>query len=233
MTITLVIAPMDEELEALKQKLKNYKEKVYGDIKGFEFRAKKGKVIAIKGCVGKANTAYDIGYMAAKYDIKRIINYGVAGSLVDELVPLKVVVADKVCYYDCDLTSGGEYKLGQMAGEELYFETDKKVLKVLEKLNTTLDISVGTIISGDSFATKANMTDELLKNFDNPLCVDMESGATAQISHRLNIPFTIIRAISDKVFAEDNGGMFAEFCEMSSRRAASIVLHILNNEYVD
>ena len=27
MTITLVIAPMDEELEALKQKLKNYKEK--------------------------------------------------------------------------------------------------------------------------------------------------------------------------------------------------------------
>ena len=57
MTITLVIAPMDEDLEALKQKLKNYKEKVYGDIKGFEFRAKKGKVIAIKGCVGKANTA--------------------------------------------------------------------------------------------------------------------------------------------------------------------------------
>ncbi len=229
----LLIAAMPEELDALKDKLSKFKEKSYGVIKGIEFKTKKGNVFAFVGKVGKANTAFNIGYLAAQMDIKRIINFGVAGSLSKNIVPLDVVVAEKVCYFDCDLTSDPKYKLGQMAGEELYYLADPTINRILNKINTTLNIKTGTIISSDSFATKANMTEDLLKHFDNPLCVDMESGAVGQISHRLNIPFTIIRAISDMVLAESNTDMFNEFLEMSSRRAASTVLHILNNEYVD
>lgn len=234
MKYTLIICPMSEEFDELKAKIEKYKETAYGNISGIEFNSKAGKCFAFIGKIGKTNIGFDIGYLSNQLKIGRIFNVGVAGSLKAEIVPLSVVIATKVCYYDADLTAGGKYVIGQMAGEELYYETDKKILKLIDQVNTTVTIYKGTIISGDSFATSKNMSAALLTHFDDPLCVDMESGAVGQAARRLGVPFTVIRAISDNVFAEgDNSAIFNEFLSLSARRAASVLMHILNNEVVD
>ena len=236
MEITLLVAAMQSEYDALLKNLDHYKVKTYGEkeIEGVEFHAKKGKCILVKGGVGKSNSGFIIGYMAALFNIKRIINFGIAGSLNENVVPLNVVVADKVAYYDVKapipLTG---YATGNDSQTLKYYETDKRVLKMLDKINTTLTIEVGTIISGDRFADKENMTKELLANFDNPLSVDMESASLAHIANNLNIPITIIRAISDSVFADDNSSMYEEYEDLSTTRAATTVMHILNNEYTE
>lgn len=228
----LIICPMKEELEALKGKITDKKEVTINDINGVEFDTKKGKCLAILGRIGKANIGFDLGTILSKYKVERIITLGVAGSLKKEIVPLNIVVANKVCYYDVDATSSN-YKLGQLPQEELYFECAKDFLDDLNKLNTTLTISKGLIITGDSFATYKNMTKELLANFDDPLAVDMESATVGQIAHRLNIPFNVIRGISDNINEdlEAQQDSFEEFLVLSSNRAAAILMHLLNEEY--
>jgi 5'-methylthioadenosine/S-adenosylhomocysteine nucleosidase len=237
MKINLVICPMKEEMDELLKKVGTYTTESYGEISGYQFKIGAENYFAFLGKIGKTNIGYDIGYLAAQLSIGKIYNVGVAGSLKADIVPLNVVVADKVCYYDADLTAGGnsKYALGQMAGEEdLYFHADKEPLSNIEKLNTTLTIRVGTIISGDSFATKGNMKEDLLKHFDNPLAVDMESGAVGQAAKRLRVPFTVIRGISDNVFGEgDNNEVFYEFLSLSARRAASVFMHLVNKEYTE
>ena len=160
---------------------------------------------------------------------------GVGGSLDPTLVPLNVVVADKVCYYDCDLTPAGDYLLGQMADNPLYFECDKELVKELTNTTTTLTVRKGTIISGDSFGTHKNMTAELLKHFDNPLVVDMESAACGQVALRLNVPFVVIRSISDNIIDDEKcqADIYEEYLEMSAKRAASVLVHYLNKDMLE
>lgn len=237
---SVIVCPMDEEMEELKAVLESRNialtEYQDGVIRGYEFAEEgKGKFLAFVARIGKTNIGFDLGYLAALFDLKRIIVVGVSGSLKEDIVPLQVAIADKVAYYDCDLTMDGtgKYKLGQMAGEDLYYEADKEMLKKIDDLNTTLTIHVGTIISGDSFATRKNMSAELLKNFDDPISVDMESASVAQIAHRLHIPFFVIRGISDQVLGEQNGAEFAEFLHPSARRAATVFVHLLKDEFLD
>jgi len=233
MKTTVVIFPMEEEMNELLPKLKEYKKVSYGMIDGIEFKAKRANVFAFVSGVGKTKIGLKIGYLASKLDIKEIYNVGVAGSLVKSIVPLNVVLATKVGYYDVDITAAGNYVLGQMSHEPMYFEADKNNLELIEKINTTLTLKKGTIISGDSFATQKNMTEDFLKNFDNPILVDMESAAVGQCAHDLDIPFTIIRGVSDYIFAESNGNMFEEYLPLSARRAASVLLHLIEDPFVE
>ena len=232
MKTTLVVFPMEDEFKELLPKLSEYKKVTYKNIEGIEFTTKRAKVFAFVSGVGKTKIGLKIGYLASQLDIKEIYNVGVGASLKEDIIPLTVVLASKVAYYDVDLTADPKYKLGQMSKEPLYFEADKKTLATVDKLNTTSVVRIGTVLSGDSFATKNNMTEELLKNFDNPLLVDMEAAAVGQVAHDLKLPFTIIRGVSDYVFAEDNAGTFEEFVGPSARRACSTLLHIIQDPYI-
>lgn len=231
----VIVCPMQEELGALLGKLDSYSEADYGLIKGYKFDTKRGECFAFVAKIGKTNIGFDLGYLASKMDIEAIFNIGVGGSLDPTLVPLNVVVADKVCYYDCDLTPAGDYLLGQMADNPLYFECDKELVKELTNTTTTLTVRKGTIISGDSFGTHKNMTAELLKHFDNPLVVDMESAACGQVALRLNVPFVVIRSISDNIIDDEKrqADIYEEYLEMSAKRAASVLVHYLNKDMLE
>lgn len=234
--ISAVLCPMQEEYDELVGELAKAgiegKEASYGPLKGLGFSVgSKGKFFAFVARIGKANIGFDLGVLSSLVSIKEIYVIGVAGSLSPDIVPLSIVVADRVCYYDVDVTEGGKYRLGQMAGEEdLYFYPDQELLKKVDDVNTTLTVYKGTILSGDSFATKKNMNEEMLKNFESPLAVDMESGAAAQIAHRLKVPFFVIRGISDQVNGESNGAEFSEFLNASARRAATMFVHLVTDD---
>jgi len=228
----LILCPTTEEFKVLESKVEVIEKKKYNDIESFKFETKKDLCLCILAKIGKANVGYDIGYIASQEKITRIICLGVAGSLHKEIVPLNVIVATKVCYYDVDATSCN-YKLGQLPQEDLYYECDKEFYKGLVELNTTIVVKQGLIITGDSFATINNMTQGLLDHFDNPLAVDMESAAVGQLAKRLQVPFNVIRGISDNIIddLQVQQSTYEEFLNLSSRHAASIMLHLLNEDY--
>ena len=65
-----------------------------------------------------------------------------------------------------------------------------------DKIGTLLSIFKGIILTGDIFVSKKEKREELVKNFDG-FCCEMEGAAIAQVATLNNVPFTVIRLISD------------------------------------
>lgn len=58
----------------------------------------------------------------------------------------------------------------------------------MDSLKLPIRIHRGLILTADSFMTQNNVNQEILSNFDNPLCIDMEGAAVGQVAYRLGVP---------------------------------------------
>lgn len=231
----VVICPMKVELEAVLKYASSPIKKEYKYITGFQFESKLGTVFAFEASIGKTNMGFDLAYLDSIMKIDHVICLGVGGGLEKDMKPLDIVIATKVCYHDVDVRVFGKYKLGQLPGCDLYFEADKKIISKLDNFKLDLKdskIYKGLVITGDQFATSTLMSKDLLNEFDHPICVDMESAAVGQICNRMNIPFNIIRSISDCIYntsSHSQANMYNNFEELSSLQASKILHYLLNN----
>ncbi|WP_295721620.1 hypothetical protein [uncultured Methanobrevibacter sp.] len=71
------------------------------------------------------------------------------------------------------------------------------------------------------------MGEKINTKFD-ALCVEIEGAAISQVCHLCNVPFLVIRAISDSSYEKDNQLSFEEFLEISSQMAAKFIDEFLN-----
>lgn len=85
---------------------------------------------------------------------------------------------------------------------------------------------VGDIASGDQFFSSNLQKQILSTQLPEVLCVEMEGAAVAQVCYEYEIPFCIIRTISD--VADDNSHIdFPAFIQkISSKYAAEIIKNI-------
>lgn len=224
----LLSIPMEVEFKALLDNLTvEYRRRVIEGIPGITFTSKSGNVFAFISKVGRTNTAFDLGLISRRLNVKKIINMGTAGALSSEIKSLDVVIGTKVAYYDVDLTAFN-YAYGQMSGCPPYFKADSQLIKSIENLDTAIPIHRGLILTADSFITNENVNRDILSNFDQPLALDMEGAAVGQIAERLGVPFIIIRCISDSIENDNNVMIHEEFATLSARRAAIVAIHMLN-----
>ena len=81
------------------------------------------------------------------------------------------------------------------------FEADQKLAELAEqscrKVNPELGVHLGRVVSGDQFISSDEVKKNLIEQFEAD-CVEMEGAAIAQAAKLNNIPFVVIRAISDK-----------------------------------
>ena len=67
-----------------------------------------------------------------------------------------------------------------------------------------------------------------INNKFNALCVEMEGASIAQTCYLSNIPFLVIRSISDSPRKNSNNKItYEDFLEKSSKTAAEFILKIL------
>ena len=90
--------------------------------------------------------------------------------------------------------------------------------EVIEGMN--LNVFVEGICSGDCFVTNDKQRDEIREN-TKCYAVDMESASIGHISRKNNVPFIIVRTISD--FADGA----VDFEEKAGHISSDIVKHII------
>jgi adenosylhomocysteine nucleosidase len=61
-----------------------------------------------------------------------------------------------------------------------------------------MQIHQGLIVSGDRFVNSAQEVMQLRAALPDALCVEMEGAAVAQVCYDYAVPFTAVRAISDR-----------------------------------
>jgi len=168
-----------------------------------------GKEVVVVQCgVGKVNAALCTQILADRFNVSAIINTGIAGSLQAEINIGDVVLSEDAIYHDMDVTVFG-YAAGEVPGiGRASFPADHHLIKVAEQscreANPDIDVFVGRVVSGDQFIMSREKKEWLKANFGG-LCTEMEGAAIAHGAWRNEIPFLIIRAISDK--ADDSAGM--------------------------
>jgi len=89
-------------------------------------------------------------------------------------------------------------------------------------------VSIGRIVSGDQFIDCRIKANNLNSQFDAVAC-EMEGAAVAHVCHVNNIPFLVVRALSDKAGSDDKSAIrsFDELKEMTAARSSIVVKELL------
>ena len=111
------------------------------------------------------------------------------------------------------------------------FEADKALAdlaeKVCEEVNPEIQVFHGRVVSGDQFIADKE-TKENISTLFAGYCTEMEGAAIAHAAYLNNIPFLIIRAISDK--ADDSASMdYPAFEKMAIANSVTLILEMAGN----
>ena len=221
----LIIAAMDEEMNALVNILPNLNIVTIDNEQMFEFTLNNENYILGRGKIGKVHTAIFLTKLFENLNIKRVFNIGTSGGVDSSLNISDVIIADKVCYHDVDVT-GFNYDLGQMCGCPTYFVCDNDFIDS-KIIDSKYQIKRGLIVSGDQFVTKKNLNKLNVLKFKNVLACDMEASAVGQVCDLYGIPFVVVRSISDIVTKDENSRMFDDNLNNSSTNSALVLLELL------
>ena len=156
------------------------------------------KVIVARSGVGKVNAAA-CAQTLAMLGVSCIINTGTAGAVGENLRIGDYVVATSCVQHDVDVSHFG-FELGHIPGfPGKAFEADSTLRTILADTVTKQTGNSpfeGCVISGDRFISDTEEKRHLSQTF-GALCCDMEAAALAQVCTLANIPFAIVRVISD------------------------------------
>ena len=187
-----IIGAMQEEINYLQEKMQNYDKHI---IAGCEFYINK-EMVLVKSGVGKVSAALATTLMCQLFKPDYIINTGCAGGFKNDVQVGDIVIGTELRFCDIDLRVFG-YEFGQASKMPASYKTDNFLFNLAKKCNPKL--KQGLIISGDSFIHSNNQIEFIRERFRAVKAVDMESCAIAQVCYKFNIPFIVIRAISDIV----------------------------------
>ena len=220
-----IIGAMELEVEELKSKLENIRVTKKAGMDFHEGILNGAQVVIVRCGIGKVNAALCVQILADLFQVTHIINTGVAGSLNAKLDIGDILISRDAVHHDMDVSPLG-YAPGivpQMA--ESFFKADDRLVQLAldtcKEVNPDVGVMAGRVVSGDQFIAKKEVKERLISTFQGD-CAEMEGAAIAHGSYLNELPFVIIRAISDK--ADDSAEMdYPTFEKAAARHCALLV----------
>jgi len=209
----------------------------------------KGKINGINAVVvfsrwGKVAAAITVSSLIIEFKITDLIFIGVAGAIHPDLKIGDVIIASRLLQHDMDARPlMKQFEIPLL--DKTYFDSAADHLNIAEKAvhavlangihpiidQTHIDrfllyspqLMKGTIASGDKFFAEQADKDALLSALPALLGVEMEGASVAQVCYEYDIPFVVIRIISD----ESNTQSVIDFPDfilhVSSKYSAEII----------
>ncbi|WP_101774707.1 5'-methylthioadenosine/adenosylhomocysteine nucleosidase [Pasteurella oralis] len=188
-----------------------------------------GKSVALlQSGIGKVAAAMGTTALLQLSQPDIVINTGSAGGVSTGLKVGDIVISSETIYHDADVTAFG-YAKGQLPACPPAFISDKKLSDLAEKVALAQGHNVkrGLICSGDSFIHGGAALAKIKADFPHVMAVEMEATAIAQVCHAFNIPFVVVRAISDAGDGEASMS-FEEFLPLAAKQSSQMVLGMLD-----
>lgn len=220
-----IIGAMEQEISLLKNKIEQAQQH---NIAGCQFYIGKLNgidVILLQSGIGKVAAAMGTAILLERFQPNLVINTGSAGGFDANLSLGDVIISTQVAYHDADVTAFG-YAYGQMAGQAASFSSDPQLMDVAEQallaLTPTPNALRGLICTGDSFVHSKKQQDLIRAHFPNVIAVEMEAAAIAQVCQQFNVPFVVVRAISD-VADKASPMTFEQFLPLAAQSSSLMV----------
>jgi len=224
-----IIGAMHEEVELLISEIGMVSKK---NIVGVDFHMGKmagNNVVVVQCGVGKVNAAICTQVLVDLYAVDYIINIGVAGAVHNELNIGDVVISNELLYHDFDATHFG-YPRGTIPRMETgIFKADDYLIDVSKKSSYEVlqdfESYIGRICSGDMFVASKEYKNKLWSEF-KAYCTEMEGAAVAHTAYLNNVPFVVVRAISDTA-SDDASETYKNGLEIAVKNSAEIALKMI------
>ena len=211
-----IMGAMQEEIASLKVAMQDSVIHVMG---GREYVS--GKLFG-KDCVvvfsrwGKVAAASTVTTLITKFEVDCVLFTGVAGAVSPDLNIGDVVLGTHLYQHDMDATplfpkreipylqvdsfQADQRLFGSASNAaQFFFASPFFSQPHLKDFSIeTPKIHHGIIASGDQFVSGVEKTQSLHQEVPGTLAVEMEGAAVAQVCHEHEIPFMIIRTISDR-----------------------------------
>ncbi len=226
-----------QEINGVVNLLTNKQEHKIGRRSYFTGELNNQKVVVVYSRVGKVAASATVTTLILEFKVSELIFTGVAGGIHADVKIGDIVLGQSLIQHDMNAQPlFPAYEIPMLG--KAYFEADSSQLEVattaileileeqhlhnvisekdLDKFNIHQpQLHVGLIGSGDLFFSTNSQKEKLQQNLPEMLCVEMEGAAVAQVCYEFDIPFIIIRTISDD--ADDHSTLdFNSFIEKIS-----------------
>jgi adenosylhomocysteine nucleosidase len=223
---TGIIGAMEPEVKDLASKLKSHTVKNIG---GYDFHFGKLQdrdTVVVQCGIGKVAAGAVTALLVCAAGATRVINTGCAGAISTGLRIGDTVFSSKAAYHDANLTPFG-YPMGQMAGQERFFNADPELMAKAEIAAGNLPefkdhVRQGLVVSGDQFINTEEKRAAIRAIYPDAMVAEMEGAAIAQVCTSLHVPFLIIRAVSDEA-SEGNTVNYDEFMPKAAALSEKLV----------
>ena len=218
---------MPEEVAPILEKLGSYTTTKYADNEYYEASYKGVDIVVAYSKIGKVFSTLTASTMIQHFNCDKLLFSGVAGGINPSLKIGDLIVASKLSQHDLDITAFG-HPMGFVPGGSVFVEADKDLIDLSKEVAAELGktVSEGIIATGDQFVHDAKVKENIVKHF-NADALEMEGGSVAVVCKSLNIPFFILRAISDTADT-DASFSFDEFMESSAIISAEFIMKMVD-----
>lgn len=232
-----IMGAIPQEINGVVNLLTNKQEHKIGRRSYFTGKLNNQKVVVVFSRVGKVAASATVTTLILEFKVSELIFTGVAGGIHADVKIGDIVLGQSLIQHDMNAQPlFPAYEIPMLG--KAYFEADSSQLEVattaileileeqhlhnvisekdLDKFNIHQpQLHVGLIGSGDLFFSTNSQKEKLQQNLPEILCVEMEGAAVAQVCYEFDIPFIIIRTISDD--ADDHSTLdFNSFIEKIS-----------------
>jgi adenosylhomocysteine nucleosidase len=219
---TGILAPMPEEIEMILEHMHVDRIESSGNRSFYIGKINGQECVVSLSRIGKVASSVTAAILIEKFNVDRIIVTGVAGGIHESIQAGDIVIATQCIQHDLDcsplfppfeapLLGKSAFECEEtmvqqafqvcehLVEQELHeFITDEH----LQELNITQPkVHQGLLVSGDQFIGTEAQLKVIQTKLPEALFVEMEGAAVGQICYEYNIPFVVIRSISDKANA--------------------------------
>lgn len=222
-----IIAAMQIEIDGIREKLQDVSAETVSGIEYVRGTLHGKTVIAAKCGIGKVFAAVCAQTMILRYAPDCIVHTGVAGGLMDHLHVLDLVIASHVVQHDMDTSALGD-PVGLLSGINIVqIPCDERIICALQRSAALLGKPhmAGIVATGDTFVCTAAQRTRIREQFQAVAC-EMEGGAVGQVCYINQVPFGILRSVSDGAGAE-SGMDYPVFAEAAANTAVETVDQML------
>ncbi|MCF0071237.1 5'-methylthioadenosine/adenosylhomocysteine nucleosidase [Dyadobacter sp. CY261] len=247
-SITGILGAFPPELVLLESEMTQKQDTVISQVRFIRGQLRGRNVVLAETGVGKVNAAITTVLMIQHFKPREIVFSGIAGGVDPALAPGDLVIGTQVSYHDFgQIDDAGMHYWATKnpftkKDNPLKFQCDSALVSKALSVSKTLSLAKverdngsfvpavkkGIIVTGDVFVSSEKTTRRLLKDL-NAAATEMEGAAIAQTCYQQNIPFLIIRSLSDKADGKAKRDM-DQFYDVAARNAATLVMAVIGEK---
>ncbi|MCK9338223.1 MAG: 5'-methylthioadenosine/adenosylhomocysteine nucleosidase [Arcobacteraceae bacterium] len=221
-----IMGAMEEEIEPLLANFSNIKVTEFANNKYYEVNYNGIDIVIAYSKIGKVFASLTATTMIEKFGCNKLLFSGVAGAINPSLKIGDLIVATKLCQHDLDITAFG-HPFGYVPGGAVYIEANKELIQIASEvaIDKKIKLQEGIIATGDQFVANEERKNWIGSTFKAD-ALEMEGASVAVVCNALDVPFLILRSISDSADM-DAGFSFDEFLKSSASRSAEFIIEVV------